>query len=207
MLLLRGMGGDLPLMRWLHEVMWPAEGRLTAADVHTGMVSGCIELLRTGTTTSVEMYFFTGALVDAVLAVGSRVLLTPGVIAAPGWDRLGSWEAMRNGISRRIDSDGLRYGPGERVELGYGPHAAYTLPPEALRSVAEHARERGALLHLHLAETVDEDAALRAEHGSVPAMLDRLDVCGGRVLAAHAVHLSDDDIGLLAARRAAVAHC
>ena len=95
---------------------------------------------------------------------------------------------MRNGISRRIDRDGLRYGPGERVELGYGPHAAYTLPPEALRSVAEHARERGALLHLHLAETTEEDAALRAEHGSVPALLDRLGVFdGGRVLAAHCV--------------------
>jgi 5-methylthioadenosine/S-adenosylhomocysteine deaminase len=207
MLLLRGMGGDLPLLRWLHEVMWPAEARLTASDVRAGMVSGCVELLRTGTTTSVEMYFFTGAVIDAVLAVGSRVVLTPGVIAAPGWDRLGSWEAMRDGVSRRIDRDGLRSGPGERIELGYGPHAAYTLPPEALTSVAEHARERGALLHLHLAETVEEDAALRAEHGSVPALLDRLGVFGGRVLAAHGVHLTDDDIGLLAARGAAVAHC
>jgi 5-methylthioadenosine/S-adenosylhomocysteine deaminase len=207
MLLLRGMGGDLPLLRWLHEVMWPAEARLTASDVRAGMVSGCVELLRTGTTTSVEMYFFTDAVIDAVLTVGSRVVLTPGVIAAPGWDRLGSWEAMRNGVSRRIDRHGLRFGPGERIELGYGPHAAYTLPPEALTSVAAHARERGALLHLHLAETREEDAALRAEHGSVPALLDRLDVFGGRVLAAHGVHLTDDDIGLLAARGAAVAHC
>src|SRR4029079_19285109 len=187
MLLLRGMGGDLPLMRWLHEVMWPAEGRLTAADVRVAMTSGCVELLRSGTTTSVEMYFFTGALVDAVLAVGSRVLLTPGVIAAPGWDRLGSWEAMRNAISRRIDRDGLRYGPGERIELGYGPHAAYTLPAEALRSVASHERARGALRHILLAETLEEDAALRAEHGSVPALLDQLGVFGGRVLAAHCV--------------------
>jgi 5-methylthioadenosine/S-adenosylhomocysteine deaminase len=207
MLLLRGMGGDLPLLRWLHEVMWPAEGRLTASDVRAGMVAGCVELLRTGTTTSVEMYFFLDAVIDAVLAVGSRVLLTGGIIAAPGWDRLGSWEAMRDAVSRRIDARGLRFGPGERVELGYGPHAAYTLPGEALRSVASHARDRDALLHLHLAETVEEDAALRAEHGSVPAVLDRLGVLGGRVLAAHGVHLSDDDVALLAARGAAVAHC
>jgi len=207
MLLLRGMGGDLPLMRWLHDVMWPAEGRLTASDVRVGMTAGCVELLRTGATTSVEMYFFTDAVIDAVLSVGSRVVLTSGIIAAPGWDRLGSWEAMRDAVSRRIDARGLRFGPGERVELGYGPHAAYTLPAEALASVATHAKERGALVHLHLAETAEEDAALRAEHGSVLALLDRLGVLDGRVLAAHGVHLNDADIVLLAARGAAVAHC
>jgi 5-methylthioadenosine/S-adenosylhomocysteine deaminase len=207
MALLRGMGGDLPLMRWLHEVMWPAEGRLTASDVHTGMTSGCIELLRTGCTTSAEMYFFNDAVIDAVTAVGSRVVFTPGIIAAPGWDRLGSWQQMRDGISARIDEVGLRSGPGERIELGYGPHAAYTLPPEALTSVAEHARERGALVHMHVAEAAEEDQALRARYGSVPSMLDELGVLGGRVLAAHGVQLSDDDITLLAARGVAVAHC
>lgn len=207
MSVLRGMGGDLPLMRWLQEVMWPAEGRLTSSDVHAGMTSGCVELLRTGCTTSTEMYFFPDAVIDAVTTVGSRVVFTPGIIAAPGWDRLGSWEQMRDDISARIDDVGLRSGPGERIELGYGPHSAYTLPPEALASVAEHAQARGALLHVHVAEAVDEDVAQRAEHGSVPALLEKLGVLGGRVLAAHGVQLSDDDIALLASRGAAVAHC
>jgi 5-methylthioadenosine/S-adenosylhomocysteine deaminase len=207
MIALRGMGGDLPLMRWLQEVMWPAEGRLEAADVQVAMTSGCIELLRTGCTTSVEMYFFTDAVVDAVTAVGSRVVLTPGIIAAPGWDRLGTWEQMRDDVSARIDASGVRYGPGERIELGYGPHAAYTLPPEALASVAEHARARDALLHIHVAETPDEDRAQRATHGSVPALLDEVGALGGRVLAAHGVQLSDTDIALLADRGVAVAHC
>jgi 5-methylthioadenosine/S-adenosylhomocysteine deaminase len=211
MTVLRGMGGDLPLMRWLTEVMWPAEAKLTAADVRAGMLLGCVELLRAGVTTSVEMYFFADAVIDAVLAGGSRVLLTPGIIAAPGWDRLGTWRQMLDEVSARIDTDGLRHGPGERVELGYGPHAAYTLPAEALLAVADAARERGALLHIHLAETTGEDAALRAEHGSVPRLLDRLGVLRadspGRVLAAHGVHLDPHDIGLLARSRVAVAHC
>jgi 5-methylthioadenosine/S-adenosylhomocysteine deaminase len=204
---LRGMGGDLPLMRWLMDVMWPAEGRMTAGDARAGMVSGCIELLRTGCTTSAEMYFFPDAVIDAVTAVGSRVVLTPGIIAVPGWGRLGGWEQMRDDISARIDEHGLRSGPGGRIELGYGPHSAYTLPPEALASVAGHAQARGALLHLHVAEAVEEDVAQRAEHGSVPALLERLGVLDGRVLAAHAVQLSDDDIALLASRGTAVAHC
>ncbi|MCY7343431.1 MAG: amidohydrolase family protein [Pseudonocardia sp.] len=207
MAVLRGVGGDLPLMRWLHEVVWPAEHRLTAPDVRAGMTSGCVELLRTGCTTSVEMYFFSDAVIDAVTAVGSRVVFTPGIIAAPGWDRLGTWEQMRDDVSARIDDVGLRSGPGARIELGYGPHAAYTLPPAALTSVAEHARVRGALVHIHVAEAAEEDLAQRAAHGSVPALLDGLGVFDNRVLAAHAVQLSDADIALLAARGAAVAHC
>jgi len=207
MVALRGLGGDLPLMRWLHEVIWPAESRLRAEDVRTAMTAGCVELLRTGCTTSVEMYFFTDAVLDAVTAVGSRVLLTPGIIAAPGWDRLGPWEAMRDDVSARIDADGMRSGPADQIELGYGPHAAYTLPPEALTSIGEHARARGALVHIHVAEAADEDRPQRAAYGSVPALLDSAGLLGGRVLAAHGVQLSDEDVDLLAARGAAVAHC
>lgn len=207
MSVLRGLGGDLPLMRWLHEVMWPAEGRIDADDVRAGMVAGCVEMLRGGTTTSVEMYFFTDAVLDAVLDVGSRVVLTPGIIAAPGWDRLGTWEQMRDDVSARIDARGLRSGPGDRIELGYGPHAAYTLPVEALASVAEHAQARDALVHIHVAESVQEDLEQRAAHGSVPALLDEVGLLEGRLLAAHAVQLSDADVALLGARGAAVAHC
>ncbi|MEQ3554953.1 amidohydrolase [Pseudonocardia nematodicida] len=207
MSVLRGMGGDLPLMPWLTDVMWPAEGLLTEDDVHAGMLSGCLDLLRTGCTTSVEMYFFTDALADAVRTAGSRAVLTPGIIAAPGWDRLGSWEQMRDAVSARIDAHGLVPDPDGRIELGYGPHSAYTLPPGALESVTAAARERGALVHTHVAESRGEDAAVRAEHGSVPAMLDAAGALGGRVLAAHAVHLSDDDIGVLARHGVAVAHC
>ena len=207
MTVLRGMGGDLPLLRWLTEVMWPAEAKLTGPDVRAGMLLGCVEMLRAGVTTSVEMYFYADEVIDAVLSAGSRVVLTPGIIDAPGWDRLGSWEQMLAEVSARIDADGLRHGPGERIELGYGPHAAYTLPAKALSEVAAAARERGALMHIHLAETTDEDAAQRAEYGSVPRMLEQLGALGGRVLAAHAVHLDAEDIALLARRRVAVAHC
>ena len=153
------------------------------------------------------MYFFTDAVIDAVTAVGSRVLLTPGIIAAPGWDRLGPWEAMRDDVSARIDAGGLRSGRAIGSSSGYGPHAAYTLPPEALASVGEHARARGALVHIHVAEAADEDRAQRAAYGSVPALLDAVGLLGGRVLAAHGVQLSDDDVDLLAARGVAVAHC
>jgi 5-methylthioadenosine/S-adenosylhomocysteine deaminase len=207
MTLLRGAGGDLPLMSWLQDVVWPAEGRLRAADVGTGMRLGCLEMLRAGVTTSVEMYFYGDQIVDAVLTAGSRVVLTPGVISVPGWDRLGSWQTMLAGITGWIDADGLRFGPGERIELGYGPHAAYTLPPQALVASAQAARERSALVHIHVAESAGEDAELRATHGSVPLLLAKLGVLGGRVLAGHGVQLSTADIDVLAEHGVAVAHC
>jgi 5-methylthioadenosine/S-adenosylhomocysteine deaminase len=207
MTVLRGAGGDLPLMPWLEQVVWPAEGRLHAADVHAGMLLGCVEMLRAGVTTSVEMYFYSEQIAEAVLTAGARAVITPGIIAMPGWDRLGTWEQMLRAVTGWIAADGLRFGPGERIELGYGPHAAYTLPPEALAETAAAARHDGALLHIHVAESLAEDAALRAEHGSVPQLLDSLGVLDGRVLAAHAVHLSDLDIELLAERGVAVAHC
>ncbi|GLZ51194.1 amidohydrolase family protein [Actinomycetospora sp. NBRC 106378] len=205
--LLRGMGGDLPLMRWLTEVVWPAEARLDAADVRVGMLAGGAEMLRHGVTTSTEMYFWADTVVEAVLELGSRVVMTPGIITAPGMDRLGTWEQMRDGISTWIDADGLRFGPGERVELGYGAHSAYTLSAEAVATTAAAARERGALLHIHVAEAVGEDDEVRAVYGSVPAMLETTGSLGGRVLAAHSIQMSDQDLEIFARHDVAVAHC
>jgi 5-methylthioadenosine/S-adenosylhomocysteine deaminase len=204
---LRGLGGDLPLMRWLTEVIWPAEAHLDGPDVRAGMLAGSLEMLRGGITTSAEMYFQAENVVDAVLELGTRVVLTPGIITAPGMERLGTWQQMRDAVSAWIDADGLRFGPAERIELGYGPHAAYTLPTEAIVTTAALARERGALMHLHVAEAMGEDEAVRAEFGSVPAMLEATGSLGGRVLAAHAIQLSDDDIAILARHDVAVAHC
>ncbi len=207
MTLLRGMGGDLPLMRWLQEVIWPAEAKLRHSDVRVGMELGCVEMLRAGVTTSAEMYFPGEAIVEAALSVGSRIVLTPGVLDVPDLAGLGTWQEMISGISRWIDADGLRFGAGDRVELGYGPHSAYVLPTEALGTVAEAAQARGALVQVHVAESLGEDTAQREQFGSVPKLFDKLGVLDGRVIAAHAVHLSDEDIALFARRGTGVAHC
>jgi 5-methylthioadenosine/S-adenosylhomocysteine deaminase len=203
MTLLRGMGGDLPLLRWLNEVIWPAEARLRPQDIRSGMVLGCLEMLRAGVTTSVEMYFHGEQVAEAVLATGSRVLIGGPLINLPGRD----WRADLAAIDSWIDSDGLVFGPDDRIELGYGAHSAYMLPAESLPVIACSAAERNALLQIHVAEAMAEDRAQREQYGSVPAMLDSLGVLGKRVLAAHAVHLSDADIALFAAAGVGVAHC
>jgi 5-methylthioadenosine/S-adenosylhomocysteine deaminase len=203
MTVLRGMGGDLPLLRWLHEVIWPAEARLEPADIEAGMLLGSVEMLRAGVTTSAEMYFHGERLAAAVLASGARLVATMAIIDAPGWE----WRSMISEIDAWIDADGLRSGPGERIEVGYGPHSAYTLPAEALTMVGEAARARDALVHIHVAESAGEDVVQRERYGSVPAMLAEVGLLGGRVLAAHAVQLSDVDIQTFARAGVGVAHC
>ncbi|MDV6011034.1 amidohydrolase [Haloechinothrix sp. LS1_15] len=203
MTVLRGMGGDLPLMRWLREVIFPAEARLTPADVHAGMVLGSLEMLRHGVTTSAEMYYQGEQMADAVLRTGGRMLLAGPIIDLPGID----WRATVKHIDNWIDTDGRFIGPADRIELGYGPHSAYMLPADALRAVADSARERGALVQIHAAETTEEDTEQRASHGSVPRLLDEVGMLDARIVLAHAVHVSAGDIDLLSRSGACVAHC
>jgi 5-methylthioadenosine/S-adenosylhomocysteine deaminase len=194
MTLFRGAAEDLPLQRFLQEVLWPREAKLDDEDVYWGTTLACAELLRNGVTTSCEMYTHEDAILRAVLDAGSRCVLTPGVIELAEWEM--TWE-------RRLDEvlafHAAHAGRHDRVEVGIAAHAYYTLPPEGLQAVAQAARERDALLHIHVAETKEE-----AAH---PALLADLGVFGGRVLAAHSVWLSDEDLRLYRAHDVAVAHC
>ncbi|MGH3431781.1 MAG: amidohydrolase family protein, partial [Thermocrispum sp.] len=136
MTVLRGMGGDLPLLRWLREVIFPAEAKMTPSDVHAGMVLGSLEMLRHGVTTSAEMYYHGEQIADAVLSTGGRTVLGVSIIDLPGLD----WRPQVDAVDKWIDADGLRFGAGDRIELSYGAHSAYLLPQEALRQVTEAAK-------------------------------------------------------------------
>lgn len=203
MTVLRGMGGDLPLLRWLREIIFPAEARMQPADIRAGMVLGSTEMLRHGVTTSAEMYYEAEQIADAVIETGNRVVIGLPIIDLPGLD----WRRMVDAVDAWIDADGLRSGPQQRVEIGYGPHSAYMLPREALERTRESAKTRGALVQIHVAEASDEDREQRAEHGSVPQLLASVGLLDCRVVAAHCVHLDDDDISVLATHGVGVAHC
>jgi 5-methylthioadenosine/S-adenosylhomocysteine deaminase len=202
MTLFRGAAEDVPLDRFLREILWPREARLTAEDVYWGMTLAAAELLRAGVTTTCEMYVFEEAILQAVLDAGSRCVLTPGVMEAPGWL---SWRERLRETLAFVDQHVGRH---ERVRLGIAPHSAYALPADGLDAVAAAARDRGLLVHVHVAETRTEGAELEHAHGkSVPAILDEHGLLGPRTLAAHSVWLSDDDLELYRQRGVAVAHC
>ncbi|MGA8727049.1 MAG: amidohydrolase [Acidimicrobiales bacterium] len=206
MTLFRGTGENLPLGSWLQDVLWPREANLTPEDVYWGMTLALAELLRFGVTTTSEAYFFEDAIADAVLAAGARAIVTPGILQLPGCEGGASWWDAR--IAEIVDFHRRRHGEGGRLEVGFAPHAAYTVPLEVLIEAAREARALDAILHLHLAETEDEGKSFEAEHGgSVPVVLGREGVLEGRVLAAHCVWLSAEDMAVLQHHDVGVAHC
>ncbi|HEY6962981.1 MAG TPA: amidohydrolase family protein [Gaiellaceae bacterium] len=195
MTVLRGAAEDVPLDRFLRERVWPREARMTDDDVYWAMSLAVAELLRAGVTTSCEMYIHEEPLLRAVVDGGSRCLLTPGVMDVPGWL---SWRERLAEVLAFLD--GARH---ERVSLGIAAHAAYTLPPEALDAIAAAALERDLLVQIHIAETREEWTGEQ----SVPALLAERGFLEARVLAAHSVWLSDEDIDLYVEHDVAVAHC
>ena len=143
MTLVRSAGDGLPLERWLRESVWPREARLEDEDVYWGMLLGAAELLCNGVTTTCEQYRHPAAVVDAVLEAGHPRRLHAGHLRrarcrpgeAPGrrcWPPPASWPTTSTGKH-------------ERLQMGFGPHAAYTVPPEGLRAIAAEARARDAL--------------------------------------------------------------
>jgi len=205
MTLLRSAGDGLPLDRWLNEAVWPREGRLSDEDVYWGMMLGADELLEGGVTTTCEQYLHPGPVADAALSSGIRCLLTPAIFDLPGAGPEGKWPAHLEVACRAFDEmDGRE----DRLHVGFGPHAAYSLPPEALAAVGRAAQERDALLQIHLAETVAEGKLIEQRYRrGAPAHLAALGVLDGRVLAAHCVWLDDKEMDLMASHDVAVAHC
>ena len=205
MTLFRGAAEDVSLDGFLRDVLWPREGRLTADDVYWGMTLACAELLLAGVTTTCEMYIHEEAVLAAVLDGGTRCVLTPGVIEVPGWEHFAAWEQRLEDVLSFYDQHAGRH---DRVEIGIAAHSAYALPLEALVAVARAAQRRNALVHIHVAEARNETQALEHKHGkTISALLADSGFFDGRVLAAHSVWLSDQDLQLFADHDVAVAHC
>jgi 5-methylthioadenosine/S-adenosylhomocysteine deaminase len=201
MVLFRGQGEGLPLDRWLREVMWPREARLTPEDVEVAMTAASAEMLRHGVTTSVEMYFQPERIAAAVTATGARAVIANPLIGLPGFGTFDEQLDTALQLAAGAAGDGL-------VEYGIGPHSAYTVPLPVLTQAAAAAREHDLLLTVHVAETATEGDELLATHGlSVPSLLAAHDVLGGRVLGAHCVHMDDGDLQLWREYDVAVAHC
>ena len=205
MTLVRSAGDGLPLERWLSESVWPREALLRDEDVYWGMTLGAAEMLCNGMTTTCEQYRHPDPVTEAVIDAGIRTVYTPGIFDAPGAGSQNTWEGLLDEACSLFDAMDGREG---RLHLGFGPHAAYTVPRQGLRTIAAEAQRRQALLQIHLSETEAECEQVRESYGmSAPALLESEGVLEGRVLAAHSVWLDEADLGIVAEHDVAVAHC
>ena len=199
MTLVRGAGDGLPLGRWLTEAMWPREGRMNEDDAFWGMTLGTAEMFKAGVTSSCEMYLFEDSLIESVNSSGARLVMTPGIFSSIHSDsRLQSLKDLHD----------CHHDPEGKITIGIGPHSAYDLGIPACIELAEFARSNDMLYHIHLAETREESAELETQHGSsIVQILSDNGIFEGKVLAAHCVWVSDQDISLLADSNVAIAHC
>lgn len=197
MTLFRGSGGDLPLMPWLEEKIWPIEAKLEAEDVYRGARLACAEMIRSGTTRFWDMYWQPEATARAVEEMGVRA-----AIGAPLIDLGGNHEQLRESAQRSVEAL-EQCGP--LVTPALAPHAIYTVSEESLRWIGEFSAERDLPVQIHLSETEKEAQDCIAAHGCRPAFyLDRLGFLSERTILAHGVWLDPDELALIAERGATV---
>jgi len=202
MSLLRGYADDLPLQQWLEEKMWPLEAQFTADHVKWGTYLSIIEMIRTGTTTFVDMYDHMDQVAQAVESTGIRARLCRGMIGLCSEEERQAKlrEAVQFAKDWHNQADG-------RITVMMAPHAPYTCSPAFITQIVEKAEELSLPIHIHMSETRWEVGQNEQDYDLRPvAHLENLGVFRRPTLVAHAVHLTDEEIGILAHYNVKVSH-
>ena len=203
MTLFRGFADDMPLQDWLQKKIWPLEAKLTGDDCYHGALLGCAEMIRSGTTSFVDMYFHMERVADAVNEAGLRGFLSyaPIDLFDPAKGKLEKERVIK--FHDYVQKLGI-----PRIKFVVGPHAPYTCSADMLQWAKDYAEKQHAILHIHVAETRREQADMMKQNGMrVVEYLDKIGVLCRNMLAAHCVWLTKSEIQLLAKAGVSVAHC
>ena len=204
MTLFRGMADDLPLMTWLQDHIWPAEGKWVDEDfVRDGTDLAIAEQLKGGVSCFSDMYFYPKTATERVHNSGIRAQIAIPILDFPVPGASSADEALRQAIELFGD---LKYHP--RIKIAFGPHAPYTVSDENLEKVRVIADELDATIQMHVHETAFEVQQSIEVYGERPvARLARLGLLGPRFQAVHMTQISDEDLSLLVENNASVIHC
>lgn len=204
MSLMRGLADDMPLMTWLTEHIWPAEGQwVSPAFVRDGTRLAMAEMLRGGVTCFNEMYFYPDEVARQAEHAGMRAVVGLIVIDFPTAWAQNADEYLHKGLTVHDQVRGSSL-----VTTALAPHGPYTVSDEPLQKVVMYAEELDIPIHMHVHETLDEVRQGEEQHGVRPlARLAGLGVTSPRLLAVHMTQLSDDEIAAYAAANGHVVHC
>ena len=200
MTVFRSYADDMQLMDWLQKKIWPAEDKLDGDVVYAQTMLGIAEMIRCGTTSFADMYFFMDDVARAVDVSGIRACLSRGMTGiTPSAET-----ALKE--NKQLFLDWHKKGDG-RITVMLGPHAPYTNTPEYLSRVVDLAHELGAEIHTHLSETKGEVENIKKQYGKSPiAWFNELGLFDTGCLAAHCVWVDDDDMDIMLKKHVRVAH-
>jgi 5-methylthioadenosine/S-adenosylhomocysteine deaminase len=201
MSLLRGIAEDLPLEKWLGDVIFPLEKKWVSPDfVYDGAILSCLEMIQTGTTLFNDMYYFEEHVAKAVQASGLRAICGHTVIEREGTN---ATTAMLNELDTFLE----KVSAYDRVVPSVAPHAIYDVSLETFKALQDYASRNKIPIHMHLSEKQNEVDACLKIHGVTPVgYLDKLDFWKARVIVAHAVCLTNDDIEILGRNHVKISH-
>ncbi len=204
MTLLRGVADDMALMEWLNNYIFPAEVEFVDAEfVRIGTELACWEMIRGGTTTFVDMYYFPDVVADVVESCGMRAMVSATVIDQRSPDAENASDSIRKGL----EFIGRRKGTSSRVIPIFGPHAIYTLNADQLKETRAAANEAGVAISIHVSESPFELEYSKDTFGMTSIELfESIDFLDGPTIAAHVVWPTEVEIPILAERRVGVIH-
>ena len=204
MTLLRGVGTDLSLQKWLFESVFPVEARLTGEDVRAGTALALLEMLACGTTSFSDMYFFSPETLELLQQSGVKANVCYPVQAFDPADTYGKNESVRRQEALFRDWHGAGDG---RIMVDGCLHGEYTCNADVAAGVADWCRKVGTRVHIHLSETRSEHENCVAKYGKTPAQwMADLGVFDVPCAAAHCVWVTAEDRALLRCKGVSVAH-
>jgi len=203
MTLLRGYVDDMPLQEWLEKKIWPTERKLTGELSYQGALLGCLEMIRTGTTCFMDMYFFMEDVARAVKKSRLRAFLSHAII-----DLFDPERAEKDRENTQRLHWFVRNLGEPRIQFVLGPHAPYTCKEETLLRCKEISEKEKILIHTHIAETKKEQASFETKHGRREVeYLDKIGFLSPRLVAVHGVWLTRNEIELFRNQGVKVSHC
>ena len=206
MALFRGIADDLRLMDWLRGYIFPAEARnVTAEFVKAGTRLAALEMILSGTTTFVDMYYFEDQVAEAAREAGLRVVAGESIIDVPG----GAPDNKTPAQALAYTETFLKRWAGDSLVVpAVAPHSAYLLSPDVLKASKALADRYGAPILIHLSESSDEQKLIRERYGKTPTEhLRDLGILRKGLVGAHGVWLTASDRAILKDAGAGIAHC
>jgi len=201
MIMLRGINEDLTLYDWLEKV-WASEAKMDGEFIYWATKAACLEMIKSGTTTFNDQYWFPSHARKAAVEMGLRPAVS--FIFLDSQSR--AMALAQRSACERLYERSLEWGSESIFTISI--HSVYTVTEENILWAARFARERGLRIHMHLAETALEDADCRRQHdGMSPTeYFDSLGLFGPDVIAAHCLFLSDNDVRILGRNKVNCVH-